>query len=407
MKPPRNFRPDPFAYHQELELVITDLSNLGDGVGRVDGWVVLVPFVLPGERVRVRVWRNKRTHSEADLVELLEASPDRVEPRCPLFTTCGGCQYQHLHYPAQLAWKSQQIRQLFLKMTGLDLPVNPCLGRPDQAYGYRSKITPHFRRPPDQPAVPIGFQGAATRSVVDVPHCPIASPAINAALPRQRQLLRSGNPPFRKGGTLLLRDTTAGVVTDMRARVEESVGSRTFAFIAGEFFQNNPHVLPLMVDHALQQAAAPGIRFLVDAYCGVGVFGISGAHRFQEVLGIEVNEQAVLLARENAITNQTPNARFLLGQAETLFQQVTFPPQQTTVLLDPPRRGCHPDFLQQLLDYRPARIVYVSCAPDTQARDVRLLHESHYKVTHVQPVDLFPQTRHVENVMTLEDGGRG
>ncbi len=401
MRPPRNFHPQPFAYHQELELVIEDLTNLGSGVGRVDGWVVFVPLALPGERVRARVWRNKRAYSDADLVAILEPSPDRVEPRCPLFGVCGGCQYQHYRYPAQLEWKRRQIVQLLKKMADLTVAVNPCLACPEWIYGYRSKITPHFRRPPHLPGTAIGFQKAASRAIVDVPACPIASPAINAALPQARALLRQQDGRYRRGGTLLLRDTARGVVTDMEAPAVERVGDCEFEFVAGEFFQNNPHVLPLMVDYALRQAAAPGVRFLVDAYCGVGVFGICGHTRFERVRGIEVNERSLALARANATRNGAANVAFQPGSAAAVFAGLEFPPEATTVLLDPPRKGCDADFLGQLLAYRPRRIVYVSCSPDTQARDVRVLLAGGYAVTDVQPVDLFPQTRHIENIVTL------
>jgi 23S rRNA (uracil1939-C5)-methyltransferase/tRNA (uracil-5-)-methyltransferase len=402
MKAPNNFNPEPFEYHQEIELVIEDVTNLGQGVGRVDGWVVFVPFALPGERVLIRIWRNKKQYSDADLVRIIEASPDRVEPVCPLFGTCGGCQYQHYGYSAQLEWKRRQIEQLIRKMAGLSVPVNPCLGDSAHTYGYRSKITPHFRRPPHIPGTPIGFQKAASRAIIDVSHCPIASPAINEALPAMLARLRKDHGAYRRGATLLLRDCREGVVTDMKAVVSECVGEMTFNFAAGEFFQNNPHMLPRMVDYALDQAAQPGIRFLVDAYCGVGVFGICGHHRFEQVAGIEVNDRAISLAQENAALNKIPNISFQLGSAEAIFSELTFDPSQTAVLLDPPRKGCDPGFIEQLLAYGPARIVYVSCGPDTQARDLKLLVDSGaYRVEDVQPVDLFPQNRHIENIVTL------
>lgn len=404
-KAPRNFNPEPFAYHEELELVMEDLTNLGQGVGRVDGWVVFVPFALPGERVRVRIWRNKKSYSEADLVEVLDPSPDRVDPVCPLFGTCGGCQYQHYTYSAQLEWKRRQIANLLKKMAQLDHPVNNTLGSPGHTYHYRSKITPHFRRPPVEPGTPIGFQKADSRAVVDVPACPIASEAINQRLATARKELRSGRIPFRKGGTLLLRDSLEDVVTDMKALAVERVGPFVFEFVAGEFFQNNPHVLPKMVDYTLDRCAGSGIDYLVDAYCGVGVFGICGHERFRQVAGIEVSERAVELAKSNAERNGVANIAFMLGTAGDIFAGLEFAPEKTTVLMDPPRKGSDPAFLQQLLEFGPARVVYVSCGPDTQARDIRPLIDGPYRVTDIQPVDLFPQTRHIENIITLEREG--
>ncbi|MGC9450803.1 MAG: class I SAM-dependent RNA methyltransferase [Oceanipulchritudo sp.] len=402
MKAPKNFHPEPFPYHEEVEVTIGDLSNLGHGVGRIGEWVVFVPFALPGERVRARIWRNKKQYSEADLVSILEPSPDRVDPQCPLFGICGGCQYQHYAYGAQLEWKRRQIRQLLRKMAGLEVPVNPCLGCPGKVYGYRSKLTPHFRRPPHLPGTPIGFQKAMSRAIVDVPRCPIASPAINAALGPARERLQRGEALYRKGGTLLLRDTVDGVVTDMKAVGIERVGDFSFEFIAGEFFQNNPHVLPRMVDYAVKQASGDGLRNLVDAYCGVGVFGICAHRDFAGVTGVEVSERAVELARRNADRNGVRNISFKLGSAESVFADLGYSAGETAVLLDPPRKGSDEGFLSQLLDFGPRRIVYVSCGPDTQARDIRQLLDGGYLVRDVQPVDLFPQTRHIENIITLE-----
>ena len=141
MQAPKNFNPHPFAYHQELELMIDSLTNLGLGVGRVDNWVIMVPFVIPGERVKVRIFRNRDQYSEADLVEVLEASDKRVEPQCALFGRCGGCQYQHIEYSEQLKYKAQQIEELMLRNGGIEAPVAASEST-DQIYAYRSKITP-------------------------------------------------------------------------------------------------------------------------------------------------------------------------------------------------------------------------------------------------------------------------
>jgi len=407
VRPPRNFHPEPFAYHEEIELSIDDLSNLGEGVGRIDGWVVMVPFALPGERVRARIWRNKKNYSDADLMEVLESSAERVEPVCPLFRECGGCQYQHLSYAGQLNWKTNQIVELLRRLGGLEVPVNPCHGSPE-TYGYRSKLTPHFNSPREGLVGPIGFQRYANRSIVDVPQCPIARPAINVKLAEERERLsqpqlKRGKKKLR-GGTLLLREGEEGVTTDNKATLTERVGKRVFQFVAGEFFQNNPHILPAMVDDALGQAEGEGIRYLVDAYCGVGVFGLCGSDRFEKVAGIEVSAPAIALAKANAQINGITNADFLIGTAEAIFAGLSFPAEQTTVLMDPPRKGADEVFLEQLVAYGPARVVYVSCGPDTQARDLKYLCAHGYAVARVQPFDLFPQTRHIENVVTLVRG---
>jgi len=403
MQVPKNFVPEPFDYHQEIEVIVESLTNLGVGVARVDGWVVMVPFTIPGERARVRVFRNHTTYSEADLVEILEASPDRVTPGCKLFQACGGCQYQHISYERQLAEKTRHVGELMEKLGAIDHPVEPAHGSP-KVYNYRSKLTPHYNRPDKDGSQPIGFLKYGRRhELVDVEQCPIATEAINHALPEARESARleGGKKRRQRSGTLLMRDVLEGVVSDPQAIVSERVGDITFQYKAGEFFQNNPSILPDMVAHVAAEASVEGVRYLVDAYCGVGLFSLSVAHHFDQVAGVEISAPAVRWAQANATISNIKNVRFVIGKAEAIFNGLKFPSSETAVVIDPPRKGCDESFRQQLMAYRPLRIVYVSCDPATQARDLKIFVEAGYAITCIQPFDLFPHTRHIENVVSL------
>ena len=400
-RPPKKFHPHPFEYHQEIELRIDALSNLGEGIGRIDGWVVFVPFCLPGELVKARVFRNDKNCSKADLVEVLEPSPDRVEPGCPLFGTCGGCQYQHLSYEAQLAWKTRQVAELMQHMAGVEHPVLPCIPSP-QLWNYRSKITPHFDKPKNGVIGPIGFLPNGRRSgIIDVPQCPIAMVEINAALPRERESARQRVKTFKRGATLLLRATEGRVETNHAAVATEHVGDLSFDFLAGEFFQNNPFILPAFTGHVAAEASAGNTKFLVDAYCGSGLFALTLAKDFEKVAGVEVSEAATDWARRNAESNGITNTTFLAASAEAIFAGIEFPAAETAVVIDPPRKGCSAEFLDQLIAFGPARVVYVSCNPATQVRDLEILRAGGFTLEKVQPFDLFPHTRHLECVMTL------
>ncbi len=374
---------------------------MGVGLGRHGGWVIMVPFALPGELVQVSVWRNHKNYSEADLREVLEPSPHRVKPLCPLFGQCGGCQYQNLAYTQQLQWKTRHVRELLLRIGGLDLPVAPTHPSPLQ-YGYRTKITPHFGAPRAGENIPIGFLRFGSRQLLDVPRCPIATEAINERLTSLRAETRVRALQMKRGGTLLLRDTADGVITDMKTQARVKIGQLELVFPAGEFFQNNAVILPELIGHVLAQAARPGLRFLLDAYCGCGVFGLAGATHFEQCLGVEISELSVAAAKSNALRNGITNCTFQAARAEAIFAGVMFPPEQTVVILDPPREGCDIQFLEQLVRFSPARIVYVSCDPATQARDLKFLCANGFAVELVQPFDLFPQTRHLESVATLQ-----
>ncbi|MCD8284031.1 MAG: class I SAM-dependent RNA methyltransferase [Opitutae bacterium] len=401
---PRKFKPVPYAYHEEIELEVSTLTNRGEGLGRVNGWVVMVPFALPGERIVARIWFNEKNFSRGDLVRVLTPSPARVEPVCPLFKTCGGCQYQNLSYESQLAWKTQQVRELLERLAKIDVAVNPCHGSPKE-YGYRTKITPHFEKPhAGESDFPIGFLRHNSRSVIDVANCPIATDAINAEFPKIREKIRekAAAGEYDCGATILMRETLEGVTTDANAQVSERVGDLTLRFLAGDFFQNNPFVLPEFVGFGVRAASSGGCKYLVDAYCGSGLFALSAAKLFARVLGVEVSTFAVEKARENARCNNLGNCEFVAGSSETIFAQVAFPPSETAIIIDPPRKGCTPEFISQMMEFSPRRIVYVSCAPDTQARDLKIILDSgKYELEEVQPFDLFPQTRHIENIAVL------
>jgi 23S rRNA (uracil1939-C5)-methyltransferase/tRNA (uracil-5-)-methyltransferase len=368
----------------------------------------MVASALPGERVRARVFRNHANFSEADLVEVLQPSPKRITPRCPLFGRCGGCQYQNLPYEEQLAWKRRQVSELIEHMAGLRVPVAAVIGSP-RPFGYRSKITPHFNAPREGREVAIGFLRQGSRfDIVDVPHCDIATEAINARLGAERAAIRrrAEEGTLRGGATLLLREASGVVTTGHGDRVVEEVplgdgAPLRLGFRAGDFFQNNPFLLPAFAAYVRDEARASGARFLVDAYCGSGLFALAAARAFEAVAGVEVSESSVAFARENASANGIGNATFLAADASAIFAGLSYPGAETAVVIDPPRRGCDEPFLRQLMGFSPRAVVYVSCDPATQMRDLKAFLASGYAVSAIQPFDLFPQTRHLECVVTL------
>jgi tRNA (uracil-5-)-methyltransferase len=468
--PPRKFVEYPFAYHQELILEIESITNRGWGVGRVvlpastpsgqpsslvdsdpdsedprnivqadRKWVVMVvPGVIPGEVVKVRIFRNFNSYSEADVVEVLKPHDQRVEPRCPVFMDCGGCQYQHMNIELQRHWKTRHVQEA-LDEYHVKATASPCFGT-SEVYGYRSKLTPHYQAPTSrrggrvvdveeqgeqQLAIQhIGFQRQTSRQIVDVGRCAIATEPINVEYERIREELLSRDHGTvvhkkNKGATLLLRQANAddtNVVTQHSQTLRTSVLGRNFTYLAGNFFQNNYFVLPRMVQHVVDAAAAKlplnGLnpKRLVDCYCGSGLFAISAASRFESILGIEINDRAVQEATANAAQNHLDNCRFVSATAERIFQyleedeETMMARDRAVVVLDPPRKGCSESFLEQLLQFAPARIVYLSCDPVTQARDLSFLlpqNGGSYEIDLVQPFDLFPQTRHIECLVVL------
>jgi len=370
------------AVGDKLNLVIGDVAFGGEGVARVEDFVIFVPFAAVGEKVEAEITEIKKRFGRARLQRVIEPSPDRVEPPCRYFGECGGCQYQHLAYPVQLRLKHRQIGDLFRRIGGLDsrlvAPVTPC----PEPYGYRNRIMIRSQWDKFKQGLNIGFIRADNRLVVDIDECKIAEPALNQQIREVRE-----HPPPKGGLKVVLRIPPEG-----------------WDVPPDSFFQNNFFLLPKLVETVRDRLRACGSRQLADIYCGVGFFSIELADLVESYIGVEYDARAVRAARRNAAARGRTNGEFMAGKAEELLTDVLarFDAAKTTVLLDPPRKGCRPELLQLLRHLRPAQIIYVSCDPATQARDLNTLcAESVYHVAQMVPLDMFPQTAHVECVADL------
>lgn len=369
-----------------VTLTITDIAFGGEGVGRLGQFVVFVPFVLPGEEVEAEITEVKKQFARATLRQVRRASPDRVQPRCRYFGECGGCQYQHAAYPAQLAWKRKQVADLLERVGGFDPGcVNEVIPCP-APYGYRNRIMVRSQWDKPRQALNIGFLRADSRLVVDVAECQIAEPELNAELQRVRS-----QPPPKGGIKVTLRVSPPG-----------------WDVPRDSFFQNNFHLLPRLAGTARERLQAAGTRYLIDAYCGVGFFAIELAGQVEAFAGVEIDHAAILAAKTNAARRECHNGQFIEGDAEKLLPTILkrFDPGATTVVIDPPRTGCPPSGLEALRRAHPAQILYVSCHPATLARDLQALcADGVFRLDSVTPLDMFPQTQHVECVADLRRGG--
>lgn len=367
---------------EQLTLTIHDIAFGGEGVARVDDFVVFVPFVLTGETVVAEVTELKKKFARAKLVRVLTPSPDRVAPACQYFAACGGCQYQHMDYAAQLRVKHKQISDLFQRIGGFAeatiAPVIPC----PEPYGYRNRIMIRSQWNKPEQKLNIGFIRGDSGLVEDITECKIAEPALNEQILEVRQ-----NPPPKGGIKVVLRVQPEG-----------------WEVPPDSFFQNNFFLLPRLVETvgaALQDA---GTRFLADVFCGVGFFAIELADRVESFVGVEFDRMAIKAARQNAASRGRTNGEFVAGAVEDLLPGllIRYTPEATTVLLDPPRKGCWPQTLQLLRETKPAQIIYVSCHPATMARDLNILcADGVFELVRLTPLDMFPQTQHVECVADL------
>ena len=370
------------AVGEHLTLTITDIAFGGEGVARIEDFVIFVPFVQVAEVVEAEVTETKKRFGRARLRRVIQPSPDRVTPACRYFGDCGGCQYQHIAYPSQLQLKHKQICDLFQRLGGIDPnivePLIPC----PQPYGYRNRIMIRSQWDKFKQGLNIGFIRADNRLVVDIEECPIAESALNEQIKNVRQ-----HPPPKGGLKVVLRISPDG-----------------WEVPRDSFFQNNFFLLPKLVEVAGERLRSSGTKHLVDVYCGVGFFGIELAGLVESFVGVELDRLAIEAARKNASSHGVSNGEFVAGAAEDLLPGLLrrFTPPATTVLLDPPRKGCPRQMLELLRQIRPAQVIYVSCHPATMARDLNTLcAHGVFTLAQVTPLDMFPQTQHVEAIADL------
>jgi 23S rRNA (uracil1939-C5)-methyltransferase len=377
----------PFQIGDRLSLTIDDIAFGGEGVGRVNDFVVFIPFVLVGEVVEAEIIGVKRHFARAKLVRVEKPSPERAQPKCRYFGQCGGCQYQHIEYATQLRLKRKQIRDLFERVGKFSPDVVAAVIPCPQPFGYRNRIMIRSQWNKPEQKLNMGFVRWDCGLVEDVEECKIAEPALNEQLRRVR-----AHPPPRGGLKVVLRTLP-----------------ENWDVPPDSFFQNNFFLLPGLVEIVREFLSAAGARHLMDLYCGVGFFGIELADAIESFVGVEYDQRAIKSARHNAASRNVSNGEFVARKVEEVLPELwkRFPPQTTTVLLDPPRKGCPPQTLRMLREARPAQAIYVSCHPATMARDLNILcQDDVFDLVRVQPLDMFPQTQHVECVADLRTGER-
>ena len=348
-----------------VDLKIEDVAFGGMGVGRESGKAIFVPYTIEGELVSAEIVREKKQFAVAELVNVREPSPDRVQPQCPYFGRCGGCAYQHINYEHQLAIKWRQVRDALQRIGKLkDVPMRPIIPSPKQ-YAYRNRITVHA-----QEGV-IGFFRRDSHQLIDIEHCPISSDEVNRALAE----LRAQNP---RDGHYTLRATS-----------EPRVFSQTNDAVANALRDLVVNLVP------------PNQEFLIDAYCSAGFFAKALLDKFERVIGIDWDKFAIKAAKENATAKET----YIAGDVDLELERLgaiasTFQREKTTLIVDPPATGLSANVRKAILDPAPATLIYVSCNPATLARDLKELHNK-FTINSVTPLDMFPQTAEIEVAVHL------
>jgi 23S rRNA (uracil1939-C5)-methyltransferase len=404
----------------EQTIELTAMAHGGSALGRGEhGRVIFVPFAIPGETVQVRPDEGKARYAYAELVDVLQPSPHRIEPRCRHFGTCGGCHFQHIAYPGQLAFKTEVVRdQLGRVGKFTDPPVCEMISSPAE-WGYRTSVTFH---PSEEGR--LGYWSHVEERVIPIDECPIIQPIL-WQLFEDLDLDLTGilHVTLRVGGDddlLIALETEDVEPPELEVDVPVSVAmvlptgeaanligdnylvhhcaGRRWRVSAGGFFQVNLGAAEHLVRQVNRMAALEGHEIVLELYSGVGLFTATLSAGAERVVGVEANPDAVSDAAVNL--EDTDNVELYQGSVEDILPALLDVPFDV-VVVDPPRGGVDPEVIDSLLEIRASRIVYVSCDPATFARDARRLAAGGYRLAEVVPVDMFPQTYHIETVSLL------
>ena len=453
-----------FKKNQIVELYIDDIGNEGEGIGHIDGYALFLKDAVIGDKVRAKIIKTKKNYGFARVEEVIEASKDRVSPRCSKARQCGGCTLQHLAYEKQLEYKFNKVKNCLERIGGLENieeKMEPILGMEEPFY-YRNKA--QFPVGYDKEGNLItGFYAGRTHHIIDCTHCMIQHPVNEQILLKVLDYMKKNNitaydEKTHKGlvrhivtrvgfktGEIMVCLVVNGSKKNLRnlemlvdsltevegmtsicvninkektnrilgSKIEEVYGKPYIYDYIGNvkyqigplsFFQVNPTQTKVLYEKAMEYADLKGEETVWDLYCGIGTISLFLAQKAKQVYGVEIIKEAIGDAKRNAALNHMDNVDFFVGKAEEVvpaqYEKTGIHPD--VIVVDPPRKGCDAMLLNTMLDMAPKRIVYVSCDPATLARDLKILCEEKYTLEKVSVVDQFSHSVHVESVCVLK-----
>jgi 23S rRNA (uracil1939-C5)-methyltransferase len=447
----------PVEKNQNYIVDISGLTSEGFGVARIEGFTVFVEGALTVEQAEIRIVKVLKNYAFGKLLKIIKPSPGRIEPPCDVVKRCGGCQLQHMSYEAQLHYKTRQVKDAIERIGGLkDITIHNTIGM-DDPWRYRNKAQFPVGMDGD---VMIGFYANRSHEIIDTPQCAIQDVINDNVIRTVREFIKKYNVSvydentgkglirhivtrkgFKTGEVMVcivingdsvpndkalaemllssIENLKSVVLNINKKKTNVILGDRNIVIFGEEaiydyigefkfrisplsFFQVNPIQTEVLYNKALEYADLKGDEVVFDAYCGIGTISLFLSKKARKVYGVEIVPQAIENARENAKLNGVGNVEFIAGESETVIPELHMKGIKADVIVvDPPRKGCDEKLLDVIAQMAPERVVYVSCNPATLARDLKYLTERGYQVREVQPVDMFPQTVHVETVVLM------
>lgn len=449
----------PVKKNDELIINITGQGIQGEGVGKIEGFTVFIDGAINGEVAKVKIVKVNKNFAFAKLIDIVEPSQNRVEPICSIYKKCGGCQLQHLSYALQLEYKKQRVFDYIKRIGNINdkTIIHDTLGM-ENPFRYRNKVQLPVRSVNGD--IRIGFYSIRSHDVVNLDTCYIQDEVADKVIRIVRMWLTTFNVPvyneqtntgivrhimvrkaFKTGQVMVvivtngdkfphkqefIREITSSIegvssiIQNVNSQITnvilgskcitvwgsnsitEYIGKYHFNISALSFFQINPLQTKVLYEKVLEYAELCADEIVFDAYCGAGTISLFISEYCKKVYGVEIVPEAIADAKINAKENNVTNAEFIVGEAEKVIPELIQKGiKADVVIVDPPRKGCDIKLLEAIAQMKPRKIVYVSCDPATLARDLNILDSLGYNTVEVQPVDMFPQTGHVENVVKL------
>lgn len=448
--------------NEEYILDIIAEGYEGEGIAKIDGYPIFIKGALSGEKVRVKIVKTNKNYAYGRLEEIIEESKERIVPKCSYYKRCGGCSLQHMTYKKQLDFKFGRVQDCIYKIGGLskDLVKYP-IGMEDHPYRYRNKVQLPIGKVNGE--IVIGFYAERSHNIINIDSCLIQHQIADEIADLTKKWIKKYNiepatidgefnpkgivrhimirKGFKTGDVMAvlvvtkkevpyieeLKKSLVENIKDIKSiilnvnpkntnvilgeecitlygsdMIQDYIGDFKFNISPLSFFQVNPEQTEVLYNEALKMAGLTGKEVVFDAYCGTGTITLFLSQRAKKVYGVEIIEPAIINARENARINNVDNVEFFVGKSEEVIPNLIdkgIAPE--VVVVDPPRKGCDRKLLEAIGKVKPSKVVYVSCDPSTLGRDLKILEELGYKTEVVQPVDMFPNTAHIENVVKL------
>lgn len=431
----------------------------GEGVSKVNNFTVFIPGALKGETVKAKIIKVNKNYAIGKLLEVTKSSKKRVEPICGTYKRCGGCNLQHFSYEEQLNFKTERVKEVIKRIGKIEnVKIHSTIGMKNP-YNYRNKVQLPVGKVGED--IVVGFYAPRTHDIINIDKCFIQDELGDKVISLTKQWMkeykiepynesnhdgiirhimvrkgfktkeamvvlvtRNEKLPFKNEYVNLIKENIEGVVSVIqnindkktnvilggknvtlwgKDNITDYIGEFKFNISPLSFFQVNPIQTEVLYGKALEYANLTGNETVFDAYCGTGTISLFLSQKAKKVYGVEIIPQAIENAKENARVNGVTNAEFIVGKSEEEIPRlINNGVKADVVVVDPPRKGCEESLLKALAQINPKRIVYVSCDPATLARDLGILDSLGYKAIEIQPVDMFPQTHHVENVALIE-----